>query len=117
MRGAIVTPLQPALGEVAIEKALPNAIAATELHDLIGATVRHQLIVCDLMGHICVSSTVRAALDLGYRTTVVASSCGTRYLPGGQEGKILADVVHQVALAERFAVIADGSNSTPCNDR
>jgi nicotinamidase-related amidase len=67
------------------------------------------------MTHMCVSSTVRVALDLGYRTTVAESACGTRDLPDGQEGKILADVVHQVALAEladRFAIIA-GRSSHP----
>ncbi|MGF6307817.1 nicotinamidase-related amidase [Bradyrhizobium sp. i1.8.4] len=58
-----------------------------------------------------VSSTARAALDLGFRTTVDADSCATRDLPDGVGGTIAARLIHDVALAElsdRFAIIARG---------
>jgi len=64
------------------------------------------------MTHMCVSSTARAALDLGYATTVVATACATRDLPNGSGGHIAATVIHDVALVElsdRFAVIARGA--------
>jgi nicotinamidase-related amidase len=57
----------------------------------------------------CISSTARAALDAGYRVTVVADACGTRDLPGLRDGVVQAKVVHDVALVElsdRFAIIA-----------
>jgi nicotinamidase-related amidase len=57
----------------------------------------------------CVSSTARAALDLGYRTTIVAAASATRDLPDGLGGVVPAATVHKVALVElsdRFAVIA-----------
>lgn len=109
VRGQIVAPLDPLPGEAVVEKRLPNAFAETELASLIAATGRKELIVCGFMTHMCVSSTVRAALDHGYRTTVSAAACGTRDLPDGLGGTLSAGTVHAVALAEladRFAIIA-----------
>lgn len=60
------------------------------------------------MTHMCVSSTARAALDLGLRTTIAADACATRDLPDGSGGALSARAVHEVALAElsdRFAII------------
>ena len=62
----------------------------------------------------CVSSTARAALDLGFRVTIDANSCATRALPDGRGGTIGAATVHDVALVElsdRFAVIARDGNA------
>lgn len=108
-RGAIVAPLTPATGEAVVEKALPNAFAGTDLAARVDATDRKELILCGFMTHMCVSSTARAALDLGYRVTVDATACATRDLPDGRGGTLAAAIVHDVALAElsdRFAVIA-----------
>lgn len=61
------------------------------------------------MTHMCISSTARAALDLGFRTTIDADGCATRDLPDGTGGTIAAKLIHDVALAElsdRFAIIA-----------
>ena len=108
-RGQIVAPLSPLSGETVIEKQLPNAFSGTDLAEQVKATGRSELILCGFMTHMCVSSTARAALDLGFRITVDASACATRDLPDGNGGVISAAVVHNVALAElsdRFAVIA-----------
>jgi nicotinamidase-related amidase len=57
----------------------------------------------------CVSTTTRAALDLGYRSTVVASATATRDLPHPTgNGVVPARNIHEAALAalaDRFAVI------------
>jgi nicotinamidase-related amidase len=53
----------------------------------------------------CVSTTVRTALDLGFRSTVVADACATRDLPS-PGGVIPARTLHEVelaALGDRFA--------------
>jgi len=113
-RGAIVTELAPLPGEPVIEKGLPNAFAGTDLQAKLAATERKDIILAGLMTHMCVSSTARAALDLGYRITVDANSCATRDLPDGRGGSIAAATVHDVALAElsdRFAVIARGDDA------
>jgi nicotinamidase-related amidase len=108
-RGAIVDRLQPRAAEAVIEKALPNAFACTDLQSRIAATGRSNIVLAGMMTHMCVSSTARAAIDLGLRVTIDAESCATRDLPDGRGGAIAASVVHEVALAEladRFAVIA-----------
>lgn len=108
-RGQIVAELAPLPGEEVVEKTLPNAFAQTGLQALLDTAGRRDVILAGFMTHMCVSSTARAALDLGYRVTIDAAACGTRDLPDGRGGVISAATVHEVALAEladRFAVIA-----------
>ena len=108
-RGQIVDELAPMAGEITVEKSLPNAFSGTQLQAQISNSGRYDLILCGFMTHMCVSSTARAALDLGYRVTIDADSCGTRDLPDGRGSVIEASTLHNVALVElsdRFAVIA-----------
>ncbi|MGV7212146.1 cysteine hydrolase family protein [Bradyrhizobium sp. UFLA05-112] len=110
-RGAIIATLAPLATEPVIEKALPNAFAGTDLQARLAATGRKNIVLAGFMTHMCVSSTARAALDLGLRTTIASDACATRDLPDGRGGAIAAATVHDVALAElsdRFAVIARG---------
>ncbi|MBF0355643.1 MAG: cysteine hydrolase [Alphaproteobacteria bacterium] len=105
---AIMPELAPLAGEPVVTKSLPNAFARTELHERLNETGRKEIVVAGFMTHMCVSSTVRASIDHGYRPTVVAKACATRDLPDGCKAVIPSDVVHQVALcelADRFAVI------------
>lgn len=111
-RGQIVAGLPPQPGEAVVEKGLPNAFAGTDLHALLSATGRKNIILGGFMTHMCVSSTARGALDLGYRVTIDASACGTRDLPDGRGGVVSAATLHDVALIElsdRFAIIARSS--------
>jgi hypothetical protein len=61
------------------------------------------------MTHMCVSATVRAALDRGLSSTVAMDATATRDLPdplGG--GDLPAGIVHRAALAaiaDRFATV------------
>jgi len=108
-RGQIVAPLMPQADETVVEKGMPNAFAGTDLKTLLDASGRKNLILCGFMTHMCVSSTARAATDLGFRVTIDASSCGTRDLPDGKGGTVAAAILHDVSLAEladRFAIIA-----------
>lgn len=108
-RGQIVPALTPTADEPVVEKGMPNAFAGTDLKARLDAAGRKNLILCGFMTHMCVSSTARAATDLGFRVTIDASSCGTRDLPDGKGGTVAASVLHDVSLAEladRFAIIA-----------
>jgi nicotinamidase-related amidase len=110
-RGAIVAELAPLAGELVIEKELPNAFAGTDLQAQLAASGRKNIVLAGFMTHMCVSSTARVALDLGFRTTIDADSCATRDLPDGRGGTLAARTIHEVALAElsdRFAIIARG---------
>lgn len=114
-RGAIVSSLAPLANEPVIEKALPNSFAGTDLQARLAATGRTNIVLAGFMTHMCVSSTARAALDLGLRTTIAADACATRDLPDGRGGALSARTVHEVALAElsdRFAIIAQGEALT-----
>jgi nicotinamidase-related amidase len=107
--GALMKEAAPQGDEALIEKALPNAFAGTELAAMLEATGRKQLVVAGFMTHMCISSTVRSALDHGYFSTVVASACATRDLPA-LDGSVMpaADLHHAclIGLSDRFAVIA-----------
>jgi nicotinamidase-related amidase len=108
-RGQIVPALAPLPAESIVEKVLPNAFAGTDLQARLDAIGRKNLILAGFMTHMCVSSTARAGLDLGYRLTIPADSCATRDLPDGRGGVVPARTIHNVALVElsdRFAVIA-----------
>lgn len=107
--------LEPAKGETVVIKALPNAFAGTGLQDRLAALGVTELIVAGFMTHMCVSSTVRAALDLGYACTVVADATATRDLPTATgSGVVPADQVQAAslaALADRFARIVPDAAS------
>lgn len=108
-RGAICDAVAAGTDETVIAKTLPNSFAGTELDATLKATGRAKLIVAGFMTHMCVSATVRAALDHGYFSTVVDAACATRDLPDGQGGVVGAAELHRAelaALADRFCVIA-----------
>lgn len=105
---AIIPQLRPASGETVVEKTLPNAFAGTNLAEVISKTGRKNLILIGYMTHMCISTTARAALDLGYKSTIVANATATRDLPDGKGGAIPAATIQAAnlaALADRFAVI------------
>lgn len=112
-RGQIVTALSPLPTEQVIEKTLPNSFAGTILQECLAATGRKNIILAGFMTHNCVSSTARAALDLGYRVTIDAQSCSTRDLPDGRGGVVPARTVHDMALvglSDRIAIIAHNTD-------
>ncbi len=113
-RGAIDARVAPVIGEAVILKKLPNSFAGTTLEDTLRTIGRDRLVIAGFQTHMCVSATTRAALDLGYRNTLVAGAIATRDLPSATgDGIISADSVHQAtlaALADRFAIIVRSSD-------
>ena len=107
-RGQIADAVAPQDGEPVIEKGLPNSFAGTTLKAELDRIGERPLIVAGFMTHMCVSSTLRAALDLGYRSTLAGDACATRDLPDPMGGVIKADTIHRsalAALADRFACV------------
>lgn len=104
----------PRPGETVVTKGLPNAFAGTALNDMIAATGRKSLIVAGFATHMCISATVRAATDLGWRSAVVAGATATRDLPDPLGGTIDAATVQRAALAEladRFATVVPNTDA------
>lgn len=105
---AVMPELAPVADEAVVIKGLPNSFAGTDLHARLQDSGRTELIVAGFATHMCVSATTRAALDLGYRCTVVANACATRDLPAPGGGIVAAETLHRAelaALADRFAVV------------
>ena len=99
----IVSSLQPLGNETVIEKTRVSAFTGTGLEEAIKRTGRKQLIIVGFMTHNCVSSTARAARDLGYEVAVVADATATRDLPDGKGGVLPAALLQ----AESLAALAD----------
>lgn len=99
--------------ETVVIKHLPNSFAGTNLKELIDQTGRKQLIIAGCTTHVCVSATARAALDLGYQSTIVANATTSRDLFDHKGERIPADTVKQIALAElrdAFAVVVESAD-------
>jgi nicotinamidase-related amidase len=110
---AIAAVADPAPGEPVLAKKLPNAFASTDLADRLTAMKRSSIVIVGFMTHMCVEATARAAIDLGFTATVVASATATRDLPDPITGAVVtADEVHRnalAALADRFATVVSTS--------
>ena len=91
-------PLIPQASEAIVEKTLANSFAGTTLQDVLTGIGRKNLIVIGFMTHNCVSSTVRAAREMGYACTVVAPATATRDLPDGRGGTIPAATIQAACL-------------------
>lgn len=77
---------------------------------------RKNLIIIGYMTHMCVSSTVRAAIDRGYRNTIVAKATATRDLPAPEGGIVSAQTLQSTslaALADRFAAVVQSAQDIP----
>ena len=114
-RGAFIAALAPLASETVIEKRFPNAFAQTTLAEALG-TLSAPVVLMGFMTHMCVSSTARAALDLGYRCVVIGDACATRDLPT-EDGTIAAADLHRAelaAIADRFAwIVPAGTVTSP----
>ncbi|MGY2051186.1 cysteine hydrolase family protein [Methylobacterium sp. JK268] len=98
--GRILPEVAPLPDERVVEKTLPNAFAGTDLAALLASLARPHLVIAGFMTHNCVSSTARAALDLGHRVTVAGDATATRALPDPLGGPPLpAPAVQRAALA------------------
>jgi nicotinamidase-related amidase len=93
----------PRDGEAVVKKGLPNSFAKTDLAGHLRAAGRSELILAGFMTHNCIYATAMAALDFGYRNTIVAAATATRDLDG-----VPAAVAQQAALAglaDRAAIV------------
>ena len=107
-RGQIHASVAPLEGESIVDKGLPNAFAGTTLAETLATIGERPLVVAGFMTHMCVSATVRAALDRGLSSTVAMDATATRDLPDPAGGDLPADTVQRAALAaiaDRFAVV------------
>lgn len=72
--------VQPVKQEKIIKKHLPNSFLKTELESELRERGINKVVVVGMMTHMCIDATVRAAVDLGYETTLIEDACATREL-------------------------------------
>ena len=106
---AIHPRLTPREGETVISKTFPSSFDNTELPAFLPSRGITTLILAGLMTHMCVETTARAAVPLGYAVIVAADACASRDLPVYDgAGTISHHDVHRhalTAIADRFADI------------
>jgi nicotinamidase-related amidase len=107
--GQIADKVRPLDGEPVIIKNYPNSFLNTDLHGRLKAVDAKNLVIVGFMTHMCISSTARAAFDLGYaNNTVVAGATASRSLPLGEGADQPAEQIQAsnlAAIADLFAVV------------
>ena len=97
--------IRPQAEDKVIIKRYPNSFLETELDDYLKNLQVDTLIICGMMTHMCVDTTVRAAMDYGYRVRLVADACATMDLTLNGE-MIPAETVQKVFIAALDGVFA-----------
>ncbi len=97
--------IAPREGEDVVVKHTPDSFYQTNLAELIRSRGITELLVCGMMTHMCVDTTVRAALPYGLPVTLMSDGCATRDLE--YAGKIIpASVVQDAFLAAMNGIFA-----------
>ncbi len=97
--------IKPLPTDTVIVKYCPNSFLGTELNDCLRSLGVEKLIVCGMMTHMCVDTTVRAAMDHGYDVTLVANACATMDLTINGE-TIPAETVQKTYIASLAGIFA-----------
>ena len=103
---AVVKPLP---GEAVITKNYPNSFRETPLKQMLDDDGVDTVTVVGAMSHMCIDTTVRAAVDFGYKTTTIHDACATLDLEFG-EHKVPAAQAHNTimsALAFMYGEVID----------
>ena len=97
--------IRPEKGDKIIIKRYPNSFLETEMDAYLKSLQIDTLIVCGMMTHMCVDTTVRAAMDHGYHIKLVADACATMDLE--LDGEIIpAETVQKAFIASLSGVFA-----------
>jgi nicotinamidase-related amidase len=72
--------VKPFEQEKRIIKHFPNSFKDTPLLDYLKNNNITDIVICGMMTHMCVDSTVRAAKDLGFNITLIEDACATKNL-------------------------------------
>jgi nicotinamidase-related amidase len=100
--------VKPLATEPVIEKTVNSAFIGTDLHQKLQAQHIQSLIIVGLTTDHCISTTVRMASNLGYKTIVVSDATATFDRVSYTGEKYPAELVHELSLAslhEEFATI------------
>ena len=88
----------PQHNEPVVVKHAPDSFLNTPLESILQEKGIKKLVVCGMMTHMCIDTTVRTAKRLGYEVTLLADACATRELVWEGE-RIPAPTVHAAFMA------------------
>ena len=98
--------IEPLDTETVIVKHYPNSFYETDLHNELMKNEVIELVVCGMMTHTCIDTTVRAAKEYGYKVTLISDGCAAKALEWN--GVIIpADTVQAVFMASLNRKFAD----------
>ena len=99
--------LTPKAGEHHVNKHFPNSFYQTNLLNIIQENQIGELVVCGMMTHMCIDTTVRAASGYTLPVTLLHDACATKNLSFGQETVLAKQVqaAYMAALAGVFAQV------------
>lgn len=105
--GAEIHPdIAPAGDEPIVVKHAPNSFFRTNLLELLQAREVNELVVCGMMTHMCIDTTVRAAKDYGIPVTLLYDACAARDLKI-MEHSIPAQTVQDAYMAGLNGMFAE----------
>jgi len=90
--------VKPTAGEVVFQKNFPNSFRGTPLLEHLRALNATQLVIAGMMTHMCIDTTTRAAVDLGFECVLASDACATRSLSLG-DVSVSAENVQAAFLA------------------
>lgn len=99
--------LQPSAQDAIITKATPSAFVGTDLDAQLKKKGIKKVIVIGLMTHMCISSTARDAVPLGYSVIIPEDATATRDLDDGKGGVVDHKTLQRAALAGVADVFAE----------
>lgn len=82
----------PIDGEYIIQKNYPNSFFKTNLTDILEKENIKDVVICGMMSHMCIDSTVRGAFEQGLNCTLIEDCCTTRNLTFGDKNINWEDV-------------------------
>jgi nicotinamidase-related amidase len=106
-----VDALHPLAGEIVIDKPGYSAFAHTTLQQVLTKRGIETLVMTGVTTEVCVSSTLRTAVDHGYRCITVSDACASgdpalhkaALAMIGVEGGVFGEVATTASVVERFA--------------
>ncbi|MCM0624501.1 cysteine hydrolase [Lysinibacillus sp. OL1_EC] len=104
--------VRPLEHEQIIVKNFPNSFLKTELESKLKEKGVNKVVVIGMMTHMCIDATVRAAVDLGYETTLIEDACATRDM-SYQDKTVPAEQVHNAfvsALGSMYCTVSTTEN-------
>lgn len=98
--------LTPLPAEQVVIKHMPNSFFETDLQKILNDLGAKELVVCGMMTHMCIDTTVRAAKDMAFTTTLLYDACATKDL-SIMGNTIPAQTVHDAYMAGLNGMFAE----------